>query len=128
MGLQTGLRMGLQTGLQTGVLHFLTFLGGVFEQEELLWEMDLSEQTLLSDLDLDLLLHVSLSLREEQLGNLFLPSFLCPDLLMAMAPAKTPDLDFLKLLEQDWTSEHDKEPLRDPFNFLLRDLELQELE
>ena len=130
LGLQTGLQTGLQMGFLGGVLHFLTFLGGVLEQDELLWETDLSEQELLSDLDLDLLLHESLTLWEEQLANLFLPSFLCPDLLRARAPAKTPDLGFLKLLEQDRTSEQDNFLLWDDLelhdDFLLwEDLELQ---
>ena len=119
-----GLQMGFLGGaiLQTflgGVWGFLTiFLGGDLEQEGLLWETELTEQELLADLDLDLLMLDFLTLWEEQLLNLLLPNYLCPDFLPAMATAKAPDLGLLKLREREAASEHDKEPLRDPLNLL----------
>ena len=99
MGLQTGFLGGaILQGHLTGILGNLhIFLGGVLEQDGLLWETDLSEQELLTDLDLDLLMLDFLELWDEQLPNLFLANLLFPDLLMAIAPAKAPDLGLLRL-------------------------------
>jgi hypothetical protein len=57
-GLQTGFLGGaIMQGFLTGILGNLhIFLGGVLEQDGLLWETDLSEQELSTDLDLDLLM------------------------------------------------------------------------